>query len=345
MRLPDRERVLLDLLAPDRVHGRRVGLADCLGVHRRRRLSSPLRRGDARHDQHRGQRGADRHRLAEQQPGPQRASAAPGAAGSARSARRRRAPAPRTRRRTPRTSRRSRRRRSRTPSPAWTWKPVCASAHGDDRHEQRRAEDQRPADRARAAEVARERAALGIAQRDEHDGEQQLEVGRCAALRRRTRTRTTSTATVPAALASQNARLGRSPARSTAITAVAAGASPTTIAPCAAVRWCSASDVSSGNPMTTPAATIASERHCAPSGAARASRAAPPRPGRRPRARARRPRPTGRGRAARAASPAARTRSRSRRWRRGARRTEGTAPESGLRYRHGGSSVTPVTHD
>ena len=69
------------------------------------------------------------------------------------------------------------------------------------------------------------------------------------------------TATAPVAAASQNIRLGRSPARSTAATAVAAGIRAVTTATCADVLAWSAMPLSSGNPMTTNAATMARERH------------------------------------------------------------------------------------
>src|SRR4051794_36575150 len=66
------------------------------------------------------------------------------------------------------------------------------------------------------------------------------------------------TATRPTAVASQKRRDGRSPARSTAATAVAAGRNAMTTAPCAAVSDCSASELNNGKPTTTPAATSAS---------------------------------------------------------------------------------------
>src|SRR3954454_3374716 len=66
------------------------------------------------------------------------------------------------------------------------------------------------------------------------------------------------TATRPTAVASQKRWDGRSPARSTAATAVAAGRNAMTTAPCAAVSDCSASELNSGKPTTTPAATSAS---------------------------------------------------------------------------------------
>ena len=81
-----------------------------------------------------------------------------------------------------------------------------------------------------------------------------------------------------------------------------------TTAPCAAVWTSSASEVNSGKPTTTPAATIASERACSrrrARGARDQQVERPPAP-RRPR-RARRPRATGRGRRRRAAWPAARS--------------------------------------
>ena len=66
----------------------------------------------------------------------------------------------------------------------------------------------------------------------------------------------------PAHAASQKARLGCSCARLTAATAVAAGRIAMTTAPWAAVWTSSASEVSSGKPTITPAATMASERAC-----------------------------------------------------------------------------------
>ncbi len=75
-----------------------------------------------------------------------------------------------------------------------------------------------------------------------------------------------STATSPKPAASQKPRDGDSPARSTANTAVQAGSSAITTAPWVASTWRSAIAVNSGNATTTPNATIASERHCAPWG-------------------------------------------------------------------------------
>ena len=75
-----------------------------------------------------------------------------------------------------------------------------------------------------------------------------------------------STAASPPPAAIQKPRDGDSPARSTANTAVQAGSSAITTAPCVASTWRSASAVKSGNATTTPNATIASERHCAPRG-------------------------------------------------------------------------------
>src|SRR3954467_15626498 len=69
-----------------------------------------------------------------------------------------------------------------------------------------------------------------------------------------------STAMSPAPLESQKRRDGRSWARRTAATAVAAGRNAITTAPWAAVSVCSASEVNSGKPTTTPPAVIASDR-------------------------------------------------------------------------------------
>ncbi len=63
-------------------------------------------------------------------------------------------------------------------------------------------------------------------------------------------------------LASQKPRDGRSPARATAATAVAAGSRPTTTALCAEVSSRRASAVKSGKPNTTPRATSPSRRNC-----------------------------------------------------------------------------------
>ncbi len=64
-------------------------------------------------------------------------------------------------------------------------------------------------------------------------------------------------------LASQKPREGRSPPRTTATTAVAAGSSPTMTALCAAVSSRSASALNSGQPRTTPKETSASRFICA----------------------------------------------------------------------------------
>jgi hypothetical protein len=74
-------------------------------------------------------------------------------------------------------------------------------------------------------------------------------------------TRKASTVSSPPTLATQNSSGGRSPARSTANTAVMAGSTVMTIAPCAEVWLVSASEVNSGKPTTTPRATIDSRRH------------------------------------------------------------------------------------
>ena len=75
-----------------------------------------------------------------------------------------------------------------------------------------------------------------------------------------------STATSPKPAASQKPRDGDSPARSTANTAVQAGRSAITTAPWVASTWRRARAVNSGKATTTPKATMASERHCAPRG-------------------------------------------------------------------------------
>ena len=75
-----------------------------------------------------------------------------------------------------------------------------------------------------------------------------------------------STAIRPARLASQKPRVGRSPARRTAATAVAAGRMPTMTALCADVTSCSAMAVKRGQPKTTPSATIPRRRSCARDG-------------------------------------------------------------------------------
>ena len=72
----------------------------------------------------------------------------------------------------------------------------------------------------------------------------------------------TSTIARPAPAAAQNSGAGRSPARVTANTAVAAGRIPITTTACTAVPVSRASDVRTGKPMTTPAEQIATERHC-----------------------------------------------------------------------------------
>ena len=72
-----------------------------------------------------------------------------------------------------------------------------------------------------------------------------------------------STVTMPNPHAAQNCHLGRSPPRTTASAAVAAGSNPTSTAPCADVVSRKASELHSGNPTTTPKATRASRRHCA----------------------------------------------------------------------------------
>ena len=92
----------------------------------------------------------------------------------------------------------------------------------------------------------------------------------------------------PARAAAQKSAPGRSPARATAASAVAAGSRATTTAPCWDSLVTSARPVSSGKPTTAPPATSASRRHCAAGRAAapgrRAGRARPA-PRRRPRAR------------------------------------------------------------
>ena len=105
--------------------------------------------------------------------------------------------------------------------------PGLREPHRDDRHEQRRAEHQRPADRPRAAQLAGERAALGVAERrTSDDREQQLEVGGAQRAARRETNANTSTASSAGRRSPARTRgVGRSPARSTAITAVAAGSS------------------------------------------------------------------------------------------------------------------------
>jgi hypothetical protein len=61
----------------------------------------------------------------------------------------------------------------------------------------------------------------------------------------------------PSSVAAQKAARGRSPLRSTAITAVAAGSRPAIPAACAAGTSVSAQALNNGNPTTTPTAVSA----------------------------------------------------------------------------------------
>jgi hypothetical protein len=61
----------------------------------------------------------------------------------------------------------------------------------------------------------------------------------------------------PSSAAAQNAARGRSPLRSAAVTAFAAGSRPAITAACAAGTTVSAQALNNGNPTTTPTAVSA----------------------------------------------------------------------------------------
>ena len=195
--------------------------AGCCAAHTR-----ALGGDDARHDRQRGDERAGAHVLAEQRRRPARASAAAGRAGPDRSSPRRRARAPRTRRRRRGTCSRARRRRSRArrrpgrrrrrpaPPPA----PI-GSVSGSDSTSAQQITRLPPMSRASAA-------ALGVADRAERDRAEHEQVGAADAGALRGREREHGAPARPRWPPRTRAE-GRSPARATAITAVAAGSRPT----------------------------------------------------------------------------------------------------------------------
>ena len=128
----------------------------------------------------------------------------------------------------------------------------------DDRHHRQR-QHQRPGDHLPAAEPARQRRALGIAEAAEQDRGHHQQIARDrAAVAVWTRAKP-ATVAAPRTENSQKAGFGRSPPRRTPKIAVASGSRPMKTIECAEVMCWSASAVSSGKPTTTPSATMASE--------------------------------------------------------------------------------------